>query len=670
MNFSPKFGDKDTIVNQYLTKILIPCFAIFFLFACKPQNNSNSESSMTATNALCVSTPSGSSGNQTFAPIQSKYNIQGAVRFEELATNRTIKTFSIKDFEGAFPPAEKDQILSAFKSWFLDDYTDINNPASTKGSRSASLLRKGYQSMRAKFSDNFITKTTVYRGLKLNADSINTFLQEMKTSMDRSSPIHLGPGNKPVWASASRRPIIATDRAENSAFGAVLRIQQNSGLSIESLSSRTVYHFEREVLLPPEAQFKVTAINTLEKDGKVVSFLVTMEEMSIPSLKLLADVEDTSQELAASEHSQDTGLNLNNGELFLASSSLSGATTGFSLAGDCEVGLAEEAKTVGQTSGKNALAKAKASASTVTEQQSALRIAALQAASEGHIKEEVQIFTRWLLAKPNVQKVLKGVGITLVAATLADAIYNDLKEGNYKVIHGHVSLHNVAHSHVVKVFASLVGAEMGATAGAAIGNSIFLGIGGFIGGFIGGIGGWELGGRMETWVANKLFPQTSPNVVGRRAENYQAILMASNVKIFMYPADRRVYLTPSAEGHGVSWLPSSESHVPGWDIYEITEINGKSTGLKMIKSTSKGKCLMAYPNNKTLGLTTCNHARVDQQWKWDVNTQNRNETTIQSNLDKNLCVDRYLNNNNDQTRVVGLYSCDMAKHNQRWTFGG
>lgn len=670
MNLSSKFARKETIVKKSHTKILVPGFALFLLFACKPQNNSNSESSITATNALCVSTPSGSSGAQSFASIQSKFNIHGVVRFEELATNRNIKTFSIKDFEGAFPPAEKDEILSAFKSWFLDGYTDINNPASKTGVRSASFLRKGYQSMRGKFGDNFITKTTVYRGLKLNADSINTFLQEMKTSMDRSSPIHLGPGNKPVWASASRRPIIATDRAENSEFGAVLRIHQNSGLTIESLSSRTVYHFEREVLLPPEAKFKVTAINTLEKDGKVVSFLVTMEETSIPSIKLLADAVDTSQELTASEHLQDAGLNLNTGEAILGSAGLSGATTGFSLAGDCEVGLAEEAKTVGQTSGKNALAKAKASASAVAEQQSALRIAALQAASEGHIKEEVQIFTRWLLAKPNVQKVLKGVGVALVAATLADAIYNDLKEGNYKVVHGHVSLHNVSHSHVVKVFASLVGAEMGASAGAAIGNSIFLGIGGFIGGFIGGIGGWELGGRMETWVADKLFPQTSPSVVGRRAENYQAILMASNVKIFTYPADRRVYLTPSSEGEGVSWLPTSVAHVPGWDIYEITELNGKSTGLKMIKSTTKGKCLMAYPQNKSLGLTTCNHARVDQQWKWDVNLQNKNETTIQSILDKNLCVDRYLNDHNGLARVVGLYSCDMGKHNQRWTFGG
>jgi hypothetical protein len=39
-------------------------------------------------------------------------------------------------------------------------------------------------------------------------------------------------------------------------------------------------------------------------------------------------------------------------------------------------------------------------------------------------------------------------------------------------------------------------------------------------------------------------------------------------------------------------------------------------------------------------------------------------------LDKKLCMDGYLNDNNGQSRVVGLFSCDVDKHNQLWTLGG
>ena len=79
---------------------------------------------------------------------------------------------------------------------------------------------------------------------------------------------------------------------------------------------------------------------------------------------------------------------------------------------------------------------------------------------------------------------------------------------------------------------------------------------------------------------------------------------------------------------------------------------------------------MAYPQSQSLGLTTCDHGRVNQQWTWGVGDQVRNETTIQSVLNSNLCIDRYLNDGNEEMRNVGLYSCDSSKHNQRWTYGG
>ncbi len=653
-------------------KIVIFIFSLHILAldACKPQNRSDNESSVLVSDAICVTAPSTGSVDQSLAPLVNEFKIQGVVRFEELRLNRTIKTFSRSEFEDAFATSDKQNIQTAFDYWFKGGYKDINNPESKTGLRSESFLRKGYQAMRSKSPQAFQIPSTVYRGLKLNSESIRSFLQDMSSNMNRSSSIHLGIGNKPVWASASRRPTIAGKFAASGEYSVLLRINQRSGLAMESLSTETGFYHEREVLLPPEAKFNVKAINTLEKDGKVQSLVISLEEVSSPSLNLVSETIVSPQGSDTSDNFLGAELSLTSDVLAEATTNLAGPAMGFSLAGDCDVGLAEESKAVGNNSGKNAFVKSKQTASSVKGQRGTLSVQELQAVSENHIKEEVETFTRWLLAKPNVQKVMTGVGRTIIAGVLAEAIYKDLKEGNYKVVGGHVSLHNVAHSHVVQVFTSLIGAEMGASAGAAIGNSIFVGIGGFIGGFIGGIGGWELGGRMETWVANHLFPQTSPPVVGSRAQNYQAKLMASNVKIFMYPADRRVYLVPSPTGQGLTWAPTQIPVIPGWDIFEIVDLSGKSTGLKMIKSHTKDTCLMAYTQNKTLGLTTCDHARVNQQWKWDINSQNRSETMIQSVLDKNLCIDRYLNDNNEQTRAVGLYSCDAGKHNQLWSYGG
>lgn len=274
-------------------RLLVIYLILFNANACKSINHPGNDANLSGTTPACLPSPSKASGSADLNALLSKVNNNSHVNLDSLGINRQIRTFSKREFDDVFSKLNDPNVESAFEYWFKGGYTEINARQSKEGMRNWDLLNKGYQAMKAKYPNAFENYSTVYRGLKMTPDSMKQLLNTYLSPSTRSNPVFLGRNNTQVWASSSRRPIIARDFAAKGEYSVVMQIKQKSGIAIESLSTNTGFSHEKEVLLPPSAKFKVTSIHPLEGNGARNQYLVVMEEVGGASLHLLDDEEVT-----------------------------------------------------------------------------------------------------------------------------------------------------------------------------------------------------------------------------------------------------------------------------------------------------------------------------------------------------------------------------------------